>query len=62
MKANTLITLQIASIVAMAGSMGLVYRSIIATMLFVAAFVVFIRCSIYIEKNRKRLLREIRKG
>lgn len=36
----------------------MLFSSIVATILFISAFYIFIRCSIYIEKNAKRLLRE----
>ena len=36
----------------------MLFSSIFATILFISAFYIFIRCSIYIEKNAKRLLRE----
>lgn len=58
MKAQTLISIQLTSLIIMAGCGSMVFKSIIATILFVSAFLIFIRCSIYIEKNRKRLLRE----
>lgn len=58
MKATTLISLQLTALIIMAGTATMTFRSIIATILFLASFLVFIRCSIYIEKNKKRLLRE----
>lgn len=58
MKASTLISLQLTCIIIMAGTASMIFRSIIATTLFILSFIVFIQCSIYIEKNKKRLLRE----
>ena len=58
MKAPTLISLQLIAIIVMIGCGSMVFKSILATTLFVLAFFLFIRCSIYIEKNAKRLLRE----
>ncbi|MBR4065809.1 MAG: hypothetical protein IKJ97_03555 [Bacteroidaceae bacterium] len=58
MKAQTIISLQITSIIIMAGTATMIFKSDIATILFILSFIVFIRCSIYIEKNKKRLLRE----
>lgn len=58
MKATTLISLQLTALIIMAGTAAMTFRSIIATILFLTSFLVFIRCSIYIEKNKKRLLRE----
>ena len=46
----------------MAGTAFMIFRSIIATLLFILAFLVFMRCSIYIEKHKKRLLRESKMG
>ncbi|MBR3906800.1 MAG: hypothetical protein IKJ61_01725 [Bacteroidaceae bacterium] len=60
MKASTLISIQLACVAIMAGTMTMIFRYIIATVLFMSAFLVFIRCSIYIEKHRKRLLRELK--
>lgn len=62
MKAGSLISLQLASIIIMAGTAFMIFRSIIATLLFISAFLVFMRCSIYIEKHKKRLLRESKMG
>ena len=58
MKAQTIISLQITSIIIMAGTATMIFKSDIATILFILSFLVFIRCSIYIEKNKKRLLEE----
>lgn len=58
MKAQTLISIQLTSLIIMAGCGPMIFKSIIATILFVSAFLIFIRCSIYIEKNCKHLLRE----
>ena len=58
MKAGTLISLQLTCMVIMAGTGFMIFRSAIATIMFVLAFAVFMLSSIYIEKNRKRLLRE----
>lgn len=58
MKATTLISLQLTALIIMAGTAAMTFRSIIATVLFFSSFLVLIRCSIYIEKNKKRLLRE----
>ena len=44
--------------IVMAGTGAMIFRSTIATIMFVLAFAIFMWCSIYIEKNRKRLLRE----
>lgn len=61
MKASTLISTQLTCLVIMAGTMAMIFRSIIATTLFIAAFLIIIRCSIYIEKHRKRLLKELKR-
>lgn len=61
MKASTLISTQLTCLVIMAGTMAMIFRSMIATALFIAAFLIFIRCSIYIEKHRKRLLKELKR-
>lgn len=61
MKANTLISLQLTCLVIIAGTAAMIFKSLIATVLFFVSFLVFIRCSIYIEKNKKRLLREYNK-
>ena len=58
MKAQTIISLQITSIIIMAGTATMIFKSDIATILFILSFLVFIRCCIYIEKNKKRLLKE----
>ena len=62
MKARTLISLQLTCMIIMAGTAFMIFRSLIATLLFIPAFVVFMLCSIYIEKNKKRLLRESNKN
>ena len=46
----------------MAGTAAMTFRSIIATILFLASFLVFIRCSIYIEKNKKSQFSGIKKA
>ena len=61
MKAYTVITIQLTSIIIMAGTAFLIFKSDIATILFFVAFLTFIRCSIYIGKHKKRLQREIEK-
>lgn len=62
MKANTLISLQLTSIIVMAGTATMLFNSAIATILFLLSFFIFIRCSIYIERNKKRLLKECKRG
>ena len=56
-----MISLQLTSMIIMAGTGAMIFRSAFATIMFISAFAVFMRCCIYIEKNRKRLLRENRK-
>ncbi len=58
MKAEVLVSLQLTAIIIMIACGSMLFNSTIATILFISAFYIFIRCSIYIEKNAKRLLRE----
>lgn len=58
MKAEVLVSLQLTAIIIMIACGSMLFSSIFATILFISAFYIFIRCSIYIEKNAKRLLRE----
>ncbi|MBE6296233.1 MAG: hypothetical protein E7086_07005 [Bacteroidales bacterium] len=58
MKAEVLVSLQLTAIIIMIACGPMLFSSTFATILFISAFYIFIRCSIYIEKNAKRLLRE----
>lgn len=58
MKAEVLVSLQLTAIIIMIACGPMLFSSTVATILFISAFYIFIRCSIYIEKNAKRLLRE----
>ena len=58
MKAEVLVSLQLTAIIIMIACGAMLFSSIVATILFISAFYIFIRRIIYIEKNAKRLLRE----
>ena len=58
MKACALITLQLTSLVVIICTGTILYRGMATTIPFLTALLVFVRCSIYIEKHGKRLLRE----
>ena len=58
MKATTLISLQFIAIIVMIGTGSTIYRNNYSAIPFVIALLVFIRCSLYIEKHGKRLLME----
>ena len=58
MKATTLILLQIITFIMMACLGTSLFRDIASTAIFAISLLVFTRCSIYIEKNKKRLLKE----
>lgn len=58
MKAEVLVSLQLTAIIIMIACGSMLFSSTFVTILFISAFYIFIRCSIYIEKNAKRLLRE----
>ena len=61
MNAKQLLTLQIASLVTILLSAEGLFTNIGATLIFATALFIFARCSIYISKNSKRLLRELNK-
>lgn len=62
MKAEVLVSLQLTAIIIMLGCCTMVWKSTLATILFVLAFILFLWCSIYIEKNAKQLLRECKRN
>lgn len=61
MKATTLIALQFIALVAMIATGCTIYRNNMMAIPFAVALMVYVRCSIYIEKHGKRLLREYNK-
>ena len=61
MNATQLLTLQIASLVTILLSAEGLFTNRGATLIFATALFIFARCSIYINKNSKRLLRELNK-
>ncbi|MBR3976862.1 MAG: hypothetical protein IKJ95_03450 [Bacteroidaceae bacterium] len=60
MKATTLILLQIITFIMMACLGTSLFRDTASTAIFAVSLLVFTRCSIYIEKHRKELLRDLR--
>ena len=61
MNAKTLLALQFVALITMLGSAESLFTDKIATIFFATSLVIFARCSIYISKNSKRLLRELEK-
>ena len=60
MKSRNLITAQIISFVILLLSMNEITVNSASTFIFVVSFTIFIYCSLYINKHKKELLREIR--
>lgn len=58
MNARILFGLQFASLITMLGTAETLFENTLHTILFISAFVLFARCSIYISKNEKRLTEE----
>lgn len=61
MNARILLILQFVSLIIILGTAESLFTNRIATIAFATSFVTFARCSIYISKNSKRLLRELEK-
>ncbi len=61
MRAELLLSIQFACIIIIMSTASMIFANILATTLFTAAFAMFISCSIYIEKNRSRLMKECQK-
>jgi hypothetical protein len=59
MNAKQILSLQIASLVTILVTAEGLFSSRGATLIFATALFVFARCSMYINKNSKRLLREL---
>ena len=59
MNARILLILQFVSLIIILGTAESLFTNRIATIAFATSFVTFARCSIYISKNSKRLLREL---
>jgi hypothetical protein len=58
MKAGILLATQVAMFVIMTGTADSLFTSRISTVVFAVAFLLFAKCSIYIGKNSKRLLKD----
>lgn len=61
MNAKQILSLQIASLITMLLTAENLFSSRGATLIFATSLFLFARCSIYINKNSKRLLRELNK-
>ena len=61
MNAKILLTLQFVALITMLGTAESLFTDRVATTVFATSLVIFARCSIYISKNSKRLLRELEK-
>ena len=59
MNARQLLTLQFASLITMFAIGGSLFENRISTVIFAAAFFIFVRCSIYISKHNTHLLKEL---
>lgn len=59
MNAKILLTLQLTSFVIMLGSAESLFSGTIGTLVFFTALAVFAKCSIYINRNDRWLLRNI---
>ena len=59
MNAKQILALQIISLVIMLFTIENLFTYKATTLIFAFAFLVFARCSIYINKNSKRLLKEL---
>lgn len=58
MNATILTTLQFISLIVMIGTAEEVFTTILPTLFFSLAFIIFAQCSIYIGKNEKWLIKE----
>ena len=58
MKASTLMSIQFTSLVLMIGSAEGMLEAIIPTILFIASFIAFATCSIYIGRHEKEIIRD----
>ena len=58
MNAKILISTQLISFLTMLGTAEHLFTNIIPTIIFITSLALFAKCSIYINKNEKRLLRE----
>ena len=58
MKAKQLIALQLTSFIIMVGAAENLFEKILPSIIFIVSVVVFIKCSLYINRNWKRLLQE----
>ena len=61
MNAKQILSLQLVSLVTMLFTAESLFSDRGATLIFATALFIFARCSIYISKNSKRLLRELNK-
>lgn len=55
--ATFITSLQILSLIIMIGTAEALFSSIAATLAFIISFVIFARCSVFINKNEKWLIR-----
>ena len=58
MNAKIIIALQLAGLILMLGTAENLFNNLISTIIFTASLLLFIKCSIYISKNEKWLLRD----
>ncbi|MBR2318045.1 MAG: hypothetical protein IKA52_00020 [Bacteroidaceae bacterium] len=58
MNARLIILLQAISFIVMLGTAEQLFANIVPTILFIASFILLAKCSIYIGKNEKWLLKE----
>lgn len=58
MRATTLMTIQLVSLALIVGCADNMLEKTLPSILFVTAFITFAACSIYIERNEKRIIRE----
>ncbi len=59
MKATHLLALQLIALVTMISTVENLFENRTTSIIFAIALVIFSRCSIYINKNSKRLLKEL---
>lgn len=59
MKANTLMTIQLISLLLLIGSANSFGDEIFASLIFCSSFLSFACCSSYINRHKRRLLREL---
>lgn len=60
MNARTILLIQAISFILMLGTAEQLFTNIIPTIVFILSFVMFARCSIFINKNEKWLMKENR--